>query len=203
LKTCRCAASSGPDADRAVAGRRTLIAKLAKRRERRNDQVNLTDAKRDRAMRSNSILCVLVITSLLAACASTDQQTPERQGPADDLEMMQSLMQQLTGEASMSPAEVERLSESSEHPLGAFENPVRANMPAGQRAYLRRLRCADGRAPSFERLGSYGSGPYGSVVDGYEVDCGEAAPGQVMIYMDMYHRHVEAEATPGFEIVDP
>lgn len=85
--------------------------------------------------------------------------------------------------------------------LGSQANPVRANMPAGQRAYLSRLRCSDGTTPEFHRLGSFGEGPYGSIIDGYQVDCGDAAPGAATIFLDMYHRYIENEAVPGFMIV--
>lgn len=34
-------------------------------------------------------------------------------------------------------------------PLGSDGNPVRAEGAAGQRAYLSRLRCANGQAPAF------------------------------------------------------
>lgn len=84
--------------------------------------------------------------------------------------------------------------------LGSRENPVRCNMPRGERAYLNRLRCADGKAPTYHRLGSYGPGPYGNIIDGYEVKCSEGDP--VKIFMDMYHQHVEKVAVPGFTIVD-
>lgn len=87
-------------------------------------------------------------------------------------------------------------------PFGSAENPVRADMPVGQRAYLSRLRCANGRAPTFERMGSFGAGPYGSIIDGYSVSCGGSTPAQSEVYMDMYHAgHVEAAAVPGFTIV--
>jgi hypothetical protein len=87
-------------------------------------------------------------------------------------------------------------------PLGSEGNPVRADMPAGQRAYLARLRCSDGRAPAFQRIGSMGAGPYGSIVDGYQVDCAGASPASSVVYMDMYHPgHAEAAAVPGFTIV--
>ena len=33
------------------------------------------------------------------------------------------------------------------HPLGTLENPIRVGGPQGERAYLARLRCADGAAP--------------------------------------------------------
>jgi hypothetical protein len=83
-------------------------------------------------------------------------------------------------------------------PLGSRENPVRADMPVGQRAYLQRLRCADGQAPSFARSGSVGDGPYGYMLDLYKATCAGAAP--VDIYMDMYHRNVELRPIPGFTI---
>ncbi|MDQ4421378.1 hypothetical protein OOT33_13190 [Sphingobium sp. DEHP117] len=38
-------------------------------------------------------------------------------------------------------------------PLGTKENPVRAESPAGQRAYLSRLKCPDNSTPSFMRAG--------------------------------------------------
>ena len=84
--------------------------------------------------------------------------------------------------------------------LGSRENPVRVNMPKGQHAYLRRLRCADNAAPTFERIGSFGPGVFGSIIDGYRVLCaGGAEPGERTIYMDMYHPdHVETAAPPGF-----
>jgi hypothetical protein len=89
-------------------------------------------------------------------------------------------------------------------PLGSAENPVRANMPPGQRAYLSRLRCADGQAPSFQRMGSMGDGPYGMIMDGYEVVCAGSTPATSVIYIDMYHpTHVETQAPAGFTIVAP
>ena len=87
------------------------------------------------------------------------------------------------------------------HPLGSDKNPVRVDMPMGQKAYLSRLRCEDGKAPKFSRGGSTGAGPFGSIVDVYDVDCGGAGPGKVSVYMDMYHPiHKESRAVPGFTI---
>jgi hypothetical protein len=87
------------------------------------------------------------------------------------------------------------------HPLGSARNPVRADMPEGQRAYLSRLRCANNRAPTFERMGNYGPGPYGSIIDGYEVMCPGSSPARAEVFIDMYHAsHVETAAPPGFTI---
>lgn len=71
-------------------------------------------------------------------------------------------------------------------PLGSEKNPVRCEQPRGQRAYLQRLRCPSGEAPGFERLGSVGRGPYGTIMDAYAVRCpGREEPWTV--FMDMYH----------------
>ena len=89
------------------------------------------------------------------------------------------------------------------HPLGSRANPVRCHEPRGQREYLQRLRCADGSSPGYDRIGSYGLGPYGTILDGYEVIC----PGDTKsprVYMDMYHEgYVETEPAEGFTIVPP
>lgn len=70
--------------------------------------------------------------------------------------------------------------------------------PPGERAYLSRLRCSDGKAPKFNRIGSFGEGPHGHILDGYNVKCEEKDP--VTVFMDMYHDHIEKEAVPGFTI---
>jgi hypothetical protein len=85
-------------------------------------------------------------------------------------------------------------------PLGSGKNPVRANMPKGERAYLSRLRCSDGAAPLFDRSGSVGLSPYGFTMDLYQVICSGAKP--VEVYMDMYHEGGETRPLPGFAIVD-
>jgi hypothetical protein len=113
----------------------------------------------------------------------------------DDLAVVQSLISELGGE----PPRRDR--RANRHPLGSERNPVRANMPAGQRAYLDRLRCEDGSPPRHQRLGSAGVGVHRNVVDIYLVQCEGLEP--VEIWMDMYHRHVEHSAVPGFTIVPP
>ena len=89
----------------------------------------------------------------------------------------------------------------SNAPLGSEENPVRASGPPGQRAYLARLRCSDGSPPAFERGGSVGARPYGSIMDVYALRCAAGQPAQASVYMDMYHDHVEDRPVPGFTIV--
>lgn len=89
----------------------------------------------------------------------------------------------------------------ADRPFGSEENPVRAHMPPGEHAYMARLRCADGRAPRFERQGSAGTGPYGMILDIYEATCANSTPAQAIIYIDMYHPgHVETRAPEGFTL---
>ena len=84
--------------------------------------------------------------------------------------------------------------------LGSKTNPVRCKGPQGERAYLNRLRCTDEKAPEYHRIGSFEAGPYGNILDGYNVKCEDKDP--VTIFMDMYHNHIEKEPVPGFTIVD-
>jgi hypothetical protein len=81
-------------------------------------------------------------------------------------------------------------------PLGSKANPVRENMPKGEYAYLRRLRCPDGQAPAASRVGNVGTGVYGNIVDLFQVTCPGAA--SVQVYMDMYHDGPETRPVPGF-----
>jgi len=86
--------------------------------------------------------------------------------------------------------------------LGTETNPVRCDDPKGERQYLSRLRCPDGKRPEFSRIGSFGVGPYGNILDGYRVKC--EGRDEVTVFMDMYHEgYVEKEAVPGFTIIDP
>lgn len=90
---------------------------------------------------------------------------------------------------------------AAQYPLGSEQNPVRVNMPEGQRDYLSKLRCSDEKAPVFDRAGSVGSGPFGGIMDVYVVDCSEATPGKTKVFMDMYHpNHKEDAAVQGFII---
>lgn len=96
------------------------------------------------------------------------------------------------------------LKDASGHVLGSRENPVRADMPQGQHAYLQRLRCADGKAPQYERSGNLGFGAFGSIVDAYEVTCAGSSPARGEIVMDMYFGgYVETKPVAGFTITAP
>jgi hypothetical protein len=95
----------------------------------------------------------------------------------------------------------EEMLEKSKQPLGSKANPVRCQGPKGEREYLNRLRCSNGHKPEFLRSGSYGPGPYGTFIDGYEVKC-EKSDQKTTIFMDMYHvGYYENRPVPGFDII--
>jgi hypothetical protein len=102
----------------------------------------------------------------------------------------------------VSDQELERaVAAASAHPLGSADNPVRVGGPAGERAYIARLRCGDGSRPKVGQRGSAGVGAFGTIVDVYPLDCGPAGPGKLDLVMDMYHEgHLEDRAPPGFRI---
>lgn len=111
---------------------------------------------------------------------------------------------QMIDEMGMGPsrAEVRRMVEAARNqPLGSERNPVRVNGPQGERAYIARLRCADGAAPRVGQRANIGVGAFGTIVDVYPLDCGAAAPGEVRLAMDMYHDdYVESRAPEGFTL---
>ncbi|HEY0413587.1 MAG TPA: hypothetical protein VGD66_10630 [Allosphingosinicella sp.] len=105
------------------------------------------------------------------------------------------------GEGS-SPVELEaEIAAASAFPLGTLQNPVRVGGPEGERAYVARLRCADGKAPAVGATRPGGVGAFGSLVELFPLDCGAAAPGRFDLVMDMYHEeHVEDRAPAGFTL---
>ena len=130
---------------------------------------------------------------LLAGCAATPKEEAPPEGSPE------ALMELLGGGRPKAKVDIAEL---DKHPLGSKENPVRVGGPGGQRAYLSRLRCEDGRFPEFERSGSVGSGPWGYIMDAYSVVC--ASGQKATVFMDMYHsRHQEDRTVPGFTIEPP
>ncbi|HYD36099.1 MAG TPA: hypothetical protein VEA60_00705 [Allosphingosinicella sp.] len=87
------------------------------------------------------------------------------------------------------------------HPLGTPANPVRVGGPEGARAYIARLRCADGSRPRVGARSSGAVGAYGTLTERYPLDCGGAQPGRVALAFDLYHEeHVETRAPAGFAL---
>ncbi|HEX8241825.1 MAG TPA: hypothetical protein VF574_18975 [Allosphingosinicella sp.] len=141
------------------------------------------------------ILLLLAAAGLLAAPAAA-QKLGARTASPDQL---------LGEEAAADPlAEADQIAAAAAaHPLGAVENPIRVGGPEGARAYIARLRCADGSRPQVGARSSGGVGAYGAITERYPLDCGAAAPGRVTLAFDFYHEeHVERQPAPGFTL-DP
>lgn len=137
----------------------------------------------------------LAAAALLAASSAPAQELGERSRAPE----------QILAELGLAPDQddlAEAIAAADAHPLGTRANPVRVGGPAGERAYIARLRCADGRSPRVGRRGSAGTGAFGTIVDVYPLDCGAAAPGRIELVMDMYHsEHEEDRAPPGFSMI--
>ena len=127
-------------------------------------------------------LFAALILSMGAISTGLAQNGPIEEPPEDtSAEDASSLLESLFGPSDFEPD----LEEIAKHALGAKGNPVRCNRPGGERAYLDRLRCQNGRKSKYSRIGSFGGGPYGNILDGYDVKCRGAD--SVTIFMDMYH----------------
>ena len=138
------------------------------------------------ALLAAALLAAPAAAQKLGARTATPEQVLDQAGAADPL------------------AESERIAAAAaEHPLGTLQNPVRVGGPEGARAYIGRLRCADGSQPSRGARAPGGVGAYGTVTELYPLDCGAAAPGRVALVVDFYHEeHVENRPAAGFGI-DP
>ena len=143
-------------------------------------------------------ITIAAAAALLGGCVSY---VDNRQS-ASDAQASAMLARMLSGQSELSGEALEaKVAQVARYPLGSQENPVRASMPQGQRAYLARLRCANLKAPEFSRIGSAGMSPYGNIADAYSVRCPGSEPASTTVYMDMYHAgHAEEAAVPGFGI---
>ena len=136
---------------------------------------------------------LLAATALLAAPAAA-QKLGERTAAPDQT------LGQMGGADPLAEAEAIAAAAAA-HPLGSLENPVRVGGPQGARAYIARLRCADGSRPQKAVPREGGVGAYGTLTQLYPLDCGAAVPGRVTIAFDFYHQeHVENRPAAGFAI---
>lgn len=134
--------------------------------------------------------------SLVAASAAQSQSAPP--APKQPMTIYEAFGIKPPG---LRGAELEAAVRAAEgEPLGSARNPVRTRGIGGQRAYLARLRCPDGKAPNVLGRAPSMPSPFGGVGDTYAVTCGEIGH---KIEMDLYHEHVELRPVPGFTIVAP
>ena len=140
------------------------------------------------------IVISLAAIALLAAPAAAQKLGARTASPDQVLEQA----------APLDPlAEAEQIAAAAAaHPLGTAQNPVRVGGPEGARAYIGRLRCADGSRPQVGPRSTSGVGAYGTLTERYPLDCGGSAPGRVALAFDFYHQeHVENRPAAGFAIV--
>ena len=105
------------------------------------------------------------------------------------------------GEGNSEDALEQEIAAAAAHPLGSLANPVRVGGPDGERAYIARLRCADGSRPKVGPRAEGEVGGFGSLVSVYPLDCGAAPPGRTALMLDQYHEeHREDRAPAGFGI---
>jgi hypothetical protein len=136
----------------------------------------------------------LIAAILILAAPAAAQQQPRLGARTTSPEAMVAQMSQASPEEEMRAL----AAAADAHPLGSIENPVRVGGPRGERAYLARLRCADGAAPRIGARREAGIGAFGSVVGAYALSCDGAEAG---IVFDMYHEeHVETRAPAGFTL---
>jgi hypothetical protein len=137
------------------------------------------------------ILPVLAAAVLIAAPASAQKLGARTVSP-----------DQVLGQAAaLDPmAEAEQIAAAAAaHPLGTEQNPVRVGGPEGARAYIARLRCADGSRPQVGARSTGGVGAYGTLTERYALDCAGAAPGRIALAFDIYHEeHRETRPPAGF-----
>src|SRR5215213_9420080 len=122
------------------------------------------------------LIPILFATALVAAPAAAQKLGARTASPRQVLE----------GQAPLDPlAEAEQIAAAAAaHPLGTVENPVRVGGPEGARAYIARLRCADGSSPRVGPRRPGAVGAYGTLTELYPLDCGSAAPGRVALSFD-------------------
>ncbi len=143
-----------------------------------------------------SMRATLLLASLLLLAAPAQSQPPPRQQSPAPRDVLAAV-----GSGNTDAALAQAIADASAHPLGTLANPVRVAGPDGERTYLARLRCSDGRAPAIGAKSAAGVGAYGSLVDAYALDCGTASPGRISLVVDRYHEeNPEARAPAGFRI---
>ena len=134
------------------------------------------------------------IAAILILAAPAAAQQPRLGARTTSPEAMVAQMNQASPEEEMRAL----VAAADAHPLGTIENPIRVGGPQGERAYLARLRCADGAAPRIGARREAGVGAFGSIVAAYELSCA-GADGRILF--DMYHEeHVETRAPAGFTL---
>ena len=107
------------------------------------------------------------------------------------------------GDGNSEDALAQEIAAASAHPLGSLLNPVRVGGPEGERAYIARLRCADGTRPKVGPRADGEVGGFGSLVSVYPLDCGAVAPGRTALMRDPYHEEHREDRAPAGLAIEP
>lgn len=138
---------------------------------------------------------ILILAAVSIAAPAAAQQQPRLGQRTTSPEAMVAQMNPASPEDEMS----QMIAAADAHPLGSAENPIRVAGPAGERAYLARLRCAGGTVPRIGPRGEGGVGAYGSVVSAYELRCGDSVS---RLLFDIYQEeNIETRPPAGFTYV--
>jgi len=142
----------------------------------------------------------IILALCLTACTNTPAKHEKEPGDSDA-----SSAQTLSTLLGIKQKKVDE-KKLAKYPLGSEKNPIRVDGPSGQRSYLSRLVCDNNEPVStFERMGSAGASPFGSIMDIYEVIC-DTNQGVVKhsVYLDMYHgNYEETRPAAGFIALKP
>lgn len=133
-----------------------------------------------------NVRCILLALALgVSSARSIDAQTA---APADGAKTEEK-----------APAGVDPKLSSDDPEYGySREKPIKVGPrslgSAAQGTYLRTLRDEAGEPVKFKRVGSFGTGPYGNVLDGFEVTTSTGR--KVLLYIDMYHEDSDPRKQP-------
>ena len=133
-----------------------------------------------------AVLAVLVSCTVL--CLASCSRAPRTEEGATQTE-------QVDQEATGIPDGIDPKQTSDDPTYGyTKKNPIKVGGPKGftgpasERLYLRHLRDSKFRALSFKRIGSFGRGPDGHILDGYKLT--DEDGNTFILYIDMYHSDV-------------
>ncbi|MCP4707209.1 MAG: hypothetical protein GY869_01175 [Planctomycetes bacterium] len=132
------------------------------------------------------IIAVLTLCALL--CFTGCRSSPPAHEPADQT-------QQIGHKESGIPDGIDPKQTSDDPTYGyTKDNPIKVGGPEGfsgpssEQLYLRHLRDSKFRPMSFVRIGSFGPGPDGNILDGYML--ADQDGNKFTLYIDMYHKDV-------------
>lgn len=142
-------------------------------------------------------LILLFVAAVVAAFPASAQRKPKLgQRTASPEKSMAGI-----GQGSSDAEIAQELATAANYPVGSLQNPVRVVGPDGERAYLARLRCADGSLPRIGAQRPGGTDTFGNVADLAPADCGGVSPVHADIHVDIYQEEHVLEAAPaGFQL---